>query len=160
MATEQEHAGEFILEVARVRRRSLGGFLSKHVRRQRWWGCKLWSRWRLGRGNLNLLEQVIWVTWGFPVKGENVRLYVTYCRNLVHVLPASAFLHVAQRWGVLSTQYLYCDGTGKFCSSGMSGWHHSGKKKSFCFKAKHLSSYMWLGEFPSQRDTSITVLSY
>lgn len=34
MAVEKEHSGGFILEAARVRRRSLGGFLSKCVR---WW---------------------------------------------------------------------------------------------------------------------------
>jgi len=34
MAAEEERAGGFILEAARVRRRSLAGLLSKYVR---WW---------------------------------------------------------------------------------------------------------------------------
>lgn len=41
------------------------------------------------------------------MKGEKIKLYVGCYRNLAYVLPASAVLHVVQRWDVLSSWYLY-----------------------------------------------------
>lgn len=70
---------------------------------------------------------------------------------------ASAFLHVAQREGVylLGTLLLW--------------WYRKvllfkdvrlpSLIKKNCFKGKHLSSSLWLGESLSQRDNSITVSS-